>query len=204
MVVAVDATRPGLELSTFPGEVNVIMADAVIVTKVRQADRKAVEKVVRNVKSVNSRARISKADMEVEAENPALISDKRVVVVEDYPTVTHGGAPYGAGYVVAKRHNAVVVDPRPYATGFLKRVYEEYPHIGPVLPSAGYTQGQLKDLESTLNSAEVDVIVNASPINIASILRLNKPVVNVVWNLKVVEGPTIPKLVDEFLAKSKR
>jgi predicted GTPase len=204
MVVAVDATRPGLEVSTFPGEVNVIMADAVIVTKVRQADKEAVEKVVRNVKSINNRARISKADMEVEAESPALISGKRVVVVEDYPTVTHGGAPYGAGYVVAKKHNAVVVDPRPYAIGFLKRVYEEYPHIGPVLPSAGYTQGQLKDLESTLNSAEADVIVNASPINIASILRLNKPVVNVVWNLKVVEGPTIPELVDEFLAKSKR
>jgi predicted GTPase len=204
MVVAVDAMRPGLEVSTFPGEVNVRIADAVIITKVGQAHREDVERIAKNIRAINSRAHIVKADMEVEVVGEEPISGKRVVVVEDFPTVTHGGAPYGAGYVAAKKHNAIVVDPRPYAVGFLKRIYEEYPHIGPVVPSAGYTRDQLNDLEKTLNSVNADVIINASPSSIARSLKLNKPVVNVVWSLKVVEGPTVPELVDEFLARVKR
>ena len=201
MVVAVDALRPGLEISTFPGEVNVRMADAVIITKVGQTSEEDVERIIRNIRTVNSRAHIVKADMEVEMAEPMHLSGKKVVIVEDYPTVTHGGAPYGAGYVIAKKHGAIVIDPRPYAVGFLKKVYDMYPHIGPVLPSAGYTQSQLRDLENTLNNAEAEVIVNASPINIASTLKLNKPVVNVMWSLKIVEGPTIAELVNEFLAR---
>ncbi len=204
MVVAADAMRPGLEISAYPGEVNVRMADAVIITKVSQASKESVERIVRNVREINSRAHIVKADLDVELVEPVSIAGKRVVVVEDSPTVTHGGAPYGAGYVAAQKYGAVVVDPKPYAVGIIRKMYEEYPHMGPVVPSTGYTPEQLRDLEETLNRIDADIIINASPSNLAALLKLNKPVVNVTWSLKVVEGPTVKEMVDEFLAKAGR
>jgi predicted GTPase len=204
MVVAADAMRPGLEISAYPGEVNVRMADAVIITKVSQASKESVERIVRNVREINSRAHIVKADLEVELVEPVSIAGKRVVVVEDSPTVTHGGAPYGAGYVAAQKYGAIVVDPKPYAVGIIRKMYEEYPHMGPVVPSTGYTPEQLRDLEETLNRVDADIIINASPSNLAALLKLNKPVVNVTWSLKIIEGPTVKEMVDEFLAKASR
>lgn len=204
MVVAADAMRPGLEVSAYPGEVNVRMADAVIITKVSQASKENIEKIVRNVREINSRAHIVKADLDVELVEPVSIAGKKVVVVEDSPTVTHGGAPYGAGYVAAQKYGAVVVDPKPYAVGIIRKIYDKYPHMGPVVPSTGYTPEQLRDLEETLNRINADIIINASPSNLVALLKLNKPVVNVTWSLKVVEGPTVKEMVDEFLAKAGR
>ena len=204
MVVAADAMRPGLEVSAYPGEVNVRMADVVIITKVSQASKENIEKIVRNVREINSRAHIVKADLDVELVEPVSIAGKKVVVVEDSPTVTHGGAPYGAGYVAAQKYGAVVVDPKPYAVGIIRKIYDKYPHMGPVVPSTGYTPEQLRDLEETLNRINADIIINASPSNLATLLKLNKPVVNVTWSLKVVEGPTVKEMVDEFLAKAGR
>jgi predicted GTPase len=201
-ITVADALRPGEEVSSFPGEVNVRMADAVIVNKVDAAPKENVERVVENVRKVNPRATVSLAVSEVTVDSPEAIKGKRVVVVEDSPTVTHGGAPYGAGYVAAKLYEArEIVDPRPYAKGIIAEMYEKYPHMGPVVPSTGYTEEQRRDLEETLNSIPADVIVSGTPIDLERILNLNKPVVRVHYRVKVVEGPTLEDLVARFLER---
>lgn len=203
-ITVADALRPGEEVSSFPGEVNVRMADAVIVNKVDTAPRENVEKVVKNVRRINPRAEISLAESEVYVDSPEAIRGKRVVVVEDSPTVTHGGAPYGAGYVAARTYEASeVIDPRPYAKGIIAEMYRRYPHMGPVVPSTGYTEEQRRDLEETLNSIPADVIVSSTPIDLERILRLNKPVVRVRYRVKVVEGPTLEELVSKFIERAR-
>ncbi len=203
MITVADALRPGQEISSFPGEVNARMADAVIINKVDRAPKENVERIKSNIKKINRDALISEAISEVEVEDPSLVSGKRVVVVEDSPTVTHGGAPYGAGYVAAEKYGAEIVDPRPYAVGVIKRMHEEYPHMGPVVPSTGYNERQMKDLEETLNRVDADIIINSSPVDLGRVLRLNKPVVNVRYRIKVVNGPSIEELVEVFLERVK-
>ncbi len=202
MIAVADAMRPGLEVGAFPGEVNVRMADAVIVNKVSEAREEDVKRVVRNVREVNPRARIVLADMEVEVDRPEVVRGRRVVVIEDSPTVTHGGAPYAAGYVAARKYGAEVVDPRPYAVGIIKRMYEEYPHMGPVVPSTGYTEEQLRDLEETIRRVPADAVIIATPARIERMIRIDKPYVRVSYELVVREGPSIRELVDEFLERA--
>jgi len=205
MIVVADAMRPGHEVGSFPGEVNLRMADAVIINKADQAPRENVEKIKENIKRVNPRARISVAESVVTVDDPKMIEGKRVVVVEDSPTVTHGGAPYGAGYVAAKKYGAAeIVDPRPYAKGIIAEMYREYPHMGPVVPSTGYTPEQIRDLEETLKSIPADVIVSGTPISLDRLVRVNKPIVQVRYEIRVVEGPTIEELVEEFLERASR
>jgi len=204
MITVADAMRPGQEIYSFPGEVNVRMANAVIVNKISQAKSEDVNTVVRNIKAINPKAHIVKADMEVYVEKPSLISGKKVVIVEDSPSVTHGRLPYGAGYVAAKKYNvSEIVDPRPYAKGIIKKMYEEYPHMGPVIPSTGYTLEQLRDLENTLNAVDADVIILGTPADITRLINVNKPVIHVKYELKVLEGPSIAELIEEFLEKVK-
>ena len=203
MITVADAMRPGHEISSFPGEVNLRLADVVIITKVSQASREAVETIRKNVLDVNPRAKIVLADLEVTVDKPELLSGKKAVVVEDSPTVTHGGLPYAAGYVAAKKYGAEIVDPKKYAVGIIKKMYEEYPHMGPVVPSTGYAPDQLKDLEKTLNSIEADVVVLGTPADISKLIKVNKPVVRVSYELKVIEGLTVKEMVDEFLEKAK-
>ncbi len=204
MITVADAMRPGHEIGSFPGEVNVRMADAVIVNKVEQAGEENVRKVVSNVKEVNPKAKITLADMEVTVDKPELISNKRVLVMEDSPSVTHGGLPYGAGYVAAKKFKASeIVDPREYAVGVIKELYKKYPHMKEVLPSTGYTPEQLRDLEETINKAEVDAVVMGSPADVTRLINIKKPVVRVSWELKVLEGPSIGELIDDFLSRIK-
>ena len=203
MIVVADAMRPGHEISSFPGEVNVRMADVVIINKVDQATREAVETIKENVRRVNPRAKIALAVSEVVVDNPEAIKGKRVVVVEDSPTVTHGGAPYGAGYVAAKKYGAAeIVDPRPYAKGIIAEMYKEYPHMDRVVPSTGYSPEQIRDLEETINSIPADVVVAGTPITLSRVIRVNKPIVQVRYELRIVEGPSIREIVDEFLARA--
>jgi len=199
MITVADAMRPGMEIRAYPGEVNVRMANAIIITKISQAKAEDIETIVKNVREINPKAHIVKADMEVFVDKPELISGKRVVVIEDSPTVTHGGLPYGAGYVAAKKYGAEIIDPRPYAVGIIKRMFEEYKHIGPVLPSTGYTPDQIRDLEETLHRIDCDVIVLGTPADITKLIKIDKPVTRVSFELKIVEGPTIKELIDEFL-----
>lgn len=204
-ITVADAMRPGHEVYSFPGEVNVRLADAVIINKVDQAKREDVEKIINNIKRVNPKAKISLAESIVEVDSPEVIRGKRVVVIEDSPTVTHGGLPYAAGYVAAKKYGALeIVDPRPYAVGLIKELYEEYPHMGPVIPSTGYSPEQLKDLEETLKRVPADAIVLGTPSDITRLISVDKPVTRVSFRINIIEGPSISDLVEEFLERSKK
>lgn len=198
MVVVTDARRPGHEVGSFPGEVNLRMADAVIITKVSSAKTEDLEKVVKNVKAVNPNASISKADFEIYVERS--IAGKRVLVIEDAPTVTHGGLPHGAGYLAAVKYGAVVVDPRPHAVGVVKEIYDRY-QIGPVLPSLGYTPEQKRDLEETIRRIDADCVLVATPARLERVVKIDKPVVRVGWRLKIVEGPTVREIVDRIVER---
>jgi predicted GTPase len=203
-IVVADAMRPGIEVGAYPGEVNLRLSNAVIINKADQARPGAIDEIKRNVKSVNPRAYITVAASEVELDKPELVSGRRVLVIEDSPTVTHGGLPYAAGYVAALKYGAEVVDPRPFAVGFFKKIYQEYPHIGPVLPSTGYTPEQLRDLEETIVRARVDAIILGTPSDITRLVRTNLPVARVTYRIRVLEGPTIREYIDMFLEESKR
>ncbi|MEB3765685.1 MAG: cyclic 2,3-diphosphoglycerate synthase [Desulfurococcales archaeon] len=203
MIVVADAMRPGHEVGSFPGEVNTRLADVVIINKIDQAKKDAVETIKKNVKRVNPRAEISLAVSEVVVDKPELLEGKKVVVVEDSPTVTHGGAPYGAGYVAAQKYGAEIVDPRPYAKGIIAKMFQEYPHMKNVVPSTGYSPQQIKDLEETLNAVPADVIVAGTPIKLERLVKVNKPIVQVKYDIKIIEGPTITDMINTFLDRVK-
>jgi len=200
-IVVADAMRPELVAGTFPGEVNVRMAEVAVVTKIGEAGAEKTEETKRRLLEINPGLEVALAELEVQVDKPELVEGKRVVVVEDSPTVTHGGAPYGAGYVAAKKHGAEIVDPRPYAVGVIKKMYEEYPHMGPVVPSTGYTQQQLRDLEETLRRVPADAVLVASPARIEDLIKMNKPVARVRYELRIVEGPTVKDLIDRLLER---
>ncbi|MFP3308824.1 MAG: cyclic 2,3-diphosphoglycerate synthase [Nitrososphaeria archaeon] len=202
MITVVDAMRPGLESSTFPGEANVMAADALVVNKADQARPEGLRSVVDGVRRLNPRASISIAESSVEVDDPGALRGRRALVIEDAPTVTHGGAPYGAGYVAAVKYGASVIDPRPYARGSLADVYRRYPHIGPVLPSMGYTEDQRRDLAETVRASPAEVVVLGTPADISALVGEGVRVVRVRYELRIVEGPTIGELVDEFLSRA--
>lgn len=202
MITVVDAMRPGLESSTFPGEANVMAADALVVNKADQARPEDLRSVVDGVRRLNPRASISIAESSVEVDDPGALRGRRALVIEDAPTMTHGGAPYGAGYVAAVKYGASVIDPRPYARGSLADVYRRYPHIGPVLPSMGYTEDQRRDLAETVRASPAEVVVLGTPADISALVGEGVRVVRVRYELRIVEGPTIGELVDEFLSRA--
>ncbi|MEZ0394727.1 MAG: cyclic 2,3-diphosphoglycerate synthase [Desulfurococcaceae archaeon] len=201
MLVVADAMRPGLEVGAFPGLVNLKMGDAVIINKADQAPPGGVEKIKENVRRHNPRASISVALSEVVVDRPELLEGRRALVIEDSPTVTHGMARYGAGYVAARKYGAEVVDPRPHATGFFRKIYDEYPHIGPVLPSTGYTKEQLEELAEIVRRVPADVVVLGTPSDLTKFIDFGKPAVRVAYRIKIVEGPTIGELVGQFLSR---
>ncbi|MCX8184708.1 MAG: cyclic 2,3-diphosphoglycerate synthase [Sulfolobales archaeon] len=202
MITVADAMRPGQEVLAYPGEVNARLADAVVINKISRSNRESVKRVVSNIEKINPKAKIVLADMEVTVEKPELIRNKRIAVVEDSPSVTHGGLPYGAGFVAAEKYGAAeIVDPRPHAVGVIKTMIDEYPHMGPVVPSTGYTLEQIRDLNETLRKMNVDAVVLGTPADISGLLDIDVPIVKVLWELKVLEGPTISELVREFLAR---
>jgi len=202
MIVVADAMRPGQEVSSFPGEVNVRLADLVVINKSDQASRDTVERIKRNIRSINPKAKIAVAISNVYVKEPELIKGRRVVVVEDSPTVTHGEAPYGAGYVASLKYGAAeIVDPRPYAIGVIAEVYKLYPHIGKVVPSTGYSEVQVRDLEETLRRIPADVIVSGSPMDLERIVKPGKPIVRAYYEVEIVEGPRLEDAVEEFLER---
>ncbi|MEM4848805.1 MAG: GTPase, partial [Ignisphaera sp.] len=169
-ITVTDGMRPGIEVNAYPGEVNIRMSNAVIITKIGSASLESIEKIINNIKRVNPSAHIVKADLAVKVDKPELITGKRVIIVEDAPTVTHGSAPYGAGYIAAKKYNAEIVNPKKYAIGVFKQIYEQYPHIDSVIPSLGYTEEQLRYLEQMLNEIDADAILIATPVKLEKIL----------------------------------
>jgi len=204
LIVVTDAMRPGHELESFPGEVNFRMADHIIINKADQATPEALSMIKENAKKANPNATITVAKSVVELDAPELVEGKRVLVVEDSPTVTHGGLPYAAGFVAAKKYGAKeIVDPRPYAVGVIKKMYEKYTHMGPVLPSTGYSPEQLRDLEETIRRTPADTVVLGTPADITRLINVDKTTVRVTYRIEVIEGPTIEHIVEEFLTQTK-
>ncbi len=179
-IVLFDPHRPGHELRYYPGETNMRMADIAIINKVDSASQQNVEAVRANILTYAPRAEIILADSPIELEAPGQVRGMRVLVVEDGPTLTHGGMPFGAGLIAARQHGALeIVEPRPFASGTVKETYQLYPHIGPVLPAVGYSQSQIRDLEETINRAECDIVLFATPIHLTQLLSLNKKAIGV-------------------------
>jgi predicted GTPase len=198
-IVIADPHRAGHELTYYPGEVNVRIADVVIVNKVDSAKKEDVELVIRNVRSINEKAKILKANSVITVEKPELIKGKRVLVVEDGPTLTHGGMAFGAGIIAAKKYGAKeLVDPRLHAVGSILEVYTKFPHLGAVLPAMGYSEEQIKELEMTINAADCDVVVVGTPIDLRRLLKLNKPVVRVRYRIEELDEK-LEDVIDEWL-----
>jgi len=193
-LTVVDPLRPGHEVTYHPGETNLRMADVLVINKIDSATPEQVAAVESSIASANPDAMVIKARSEVTAEGGEQIEGKRVLVIEDGPTLTHGEMQYGAGVVAAKKHGAAeIVDPREYAVGTLKDTYAKY-EIGDILPAMGYSDQQLKDMEQMVNSVPADVVVVASPIDLRHLLDIQKPAVRVVYDL--VEEPGSPTIAD--------
>ncbi|MDH5372811.1 MAG: cyclic 2,3-diphosphoglycerate synthase [Acidimicrobiia bacterium] len=198
----VDPHRPGHELSYYPGEVSLRMADVAIINKIDSADLAGIETVRENIAKINPDARVIEAASTVRLDNPSVVDGKRVLVVEDGPTLTHGGMKIGAGVVAAKKHGAVeFIDPRPYLVGKLKETFETYPDIGTILPAMGYGEEQLRDLEATINATDCDAVVIGTPIDLARIVNINKPVTRVFYDLQEIGEPNLDGVLNEFVIK---
>jgi predicted GTPase len=201
-ITVVDALRPGHELAYHPGETNLRAADVVVISKVGRARPDDVARVEANVRSVNARAPIVRVDLRVHAEPEGAIAGKRVLVVEDGPTVTHGGMSYGAGTVAARAAGAAeLIDPRPFAVGTVREAFARYPHIGAVLPALGYSEAQRAELAETILASWPDVVVDGSPAGVVSMLHLSLPCVRVRYVAEEVSGPSLASLADALLAR---
>jgi predicted GTPase len=200
-IVLVDPLRPGHETRFHPGETVLRMADIVVIGKTDVASPEEVAHTEANVRRANPSAPVVHAASPVMLDDPSAVAGKRVLVVEDGPSTTHGGMPYGAGYVAAKHAGAGIIDPRPYAVGELASAYTRYPHLGPVLPALGYSHAQLEALQDSINRAEVELVVSATPIDLAALLDLNKPVVRARYEFAETGAPVLTGLVERFLAQ---
>jgi len=199
LIVVADPHRPYHEITYHPGETNLRMADVIVINKVETAYPEDIETVRENARASNPDAIILEAASPIFVENSEQIKGKRVLVVEDGPTLTHGEMSYGAGVVAAEKYGArELVDPRPYAVGSIKSTYEKYQQIGALLPAMGYSKEQLQELEETINKTPADLVVVATPINLGKILNLNKPYVRVKYELQEIGRPTLQDIIVKF------
>jgi predicted GTPase len=201
-ITVVDPHRPGDEISYYPGEVNLRTADVVVINKIDSAHPAGVAAVRANIAAVNPAAAVVSANSALRLDDPAMVAGKRVLVVEDGPTLTHGGMKIGAGTVAAQRFGAAeLVDPRPYLVGRLRETFETYPGIGTLLPAMGYGPEQLADLEATIAATPADAVVIGTPIDLARIIRIDKPRTRVYYDLEEIGTPDLGGIVGEFLAR---
>lgn len=202
LITVADPLRAGDELSYYPGETVARMADVLIINKVNSATKEQIEKVVYDLKSINSTAKVIYAESAVIPDNPGIISGKDVLVVEDGPTITHGGMIFGAGTVAAKLYKAKsIVNAKKFAVGTILDTYDRYPKLGNELPAVGYSPKQIRDLENTINRAECDVVISATPTDLRIVLNVNKPIVQVGYELKP-KGKDFDSAISAFI-KSK-
>lgn len=197
-IVVVDPHRPGHEIAYHPGEANLRSADIVLINKVDTADYANVRKVRENIQAANPGAVILEAASPLFVDNPAAIRGKRVLVVEDGPTLTHGEMAYGAGVIAAQRFGAAeIIDPRPFAVGSIVDTYNKYPTTGHVLPAMGYGAKQMAELEQTINSADADLVIVATPIDLRRVIKIKLPMERVRYELQVVGTPTLEDVLRE-------
>jgi predicted GTPase len=201
-IVVVDPHRPGHEVTYHPGETNLRLADVIVINKIDTAYPEDIQIVRENSRSANPRAVIIEAASPIFVENYEAIKGKKVLVIEDGPTLTHGEMSYGAGYVAAEKYGAAeIVDPRPYAVGSIKETYEKYTQLEVILPAMGYSPKQLKELEETINAVPADLVIVATPINLGKILKINKPYVRVKYELQEIGKPDLEDIIKEFFEK---
>jgi predicted GTPase len=203
-ITVVDPHRPGHELTYYPGEANVRIADVVVVNKIDSASKENVATVIENVLSINPRATIIKANSAITVDDESVIRGKNVLVVEDGPTLTHGEMQYGAGTIAARRFGArEIVDPKPYAVKSIAATYAKYPKTGTVLPAMGYGPKQIKDLEKTIDAVPCDAVVIGTPIDMRRVLKIRKPSVRVQYALEEITAPDIDAILEKFLLKKR-
>ena len=199
-LVLVDPLRPGHETSHHPGEAVLRMADIVVVAKTNSASEADIARVIGGARATNPRAPIVRAASPVTLDHPGQVAGRRVLVVEDGPTLTHGGMAYGAGSVAARAAGvAEIIDPRPFAAPDIARLYDAYPHIGPVLPAVGYSPQQLAALRDTINASNAEVVVSATPADLTRLIAIRKPVVRARYEFEERGEPRLGELVDRFL-----
>ncbi|HRH80137.1 MAG TPA: cyclic 2,3-diphosphoglycerate synthase [Thiobacillaceae bacterium] len=198
-----DPLRPGHESAYHPGEATLRMADTVIIVKTDSAPAEDVERVEANVRRLNPKADILRAASPARLDDPEAVRGRRVLVVEDGPTVTHGGMAHGAGWLAAKQAGAEILDPRPWAAPLIAAAYARYPHLNDVLPALGYSQAQLDDLAVTLNAVPADVVVSATPMDLGRLITANKPVVRARYDYAEAESPGLAGRLDTFLEQLK-
>jgi predicted GTPase len=195
-IVVADPHRAGHELTYYPGESNTRAADVVVINKIDTANLADIAQVRENVRSVNPQAIIVEAASPIFVEDAAEIAGKRVLVIEDGPTLTHGGMAYGAGFVAAQRFGAAeIIDPRPYAVRSIAETYEKYPGTGPVLPAMGYGEEQIKDLEDTINATPCDLVIIGTPIDLRRLVSFEHPTDRVRYELQIIGRPTLEEIL---------
>ncbi len=197
-IVVVDPHRPGHEISYYPGETNVRLADIIVINKIDSADLDDIQEVRENCRAINPTAKIVEAASPLTVEDPELLLGKNVLVVEDGPTLTHGEMAYGAGVVAAEKCGAAdLVDPRPWAVGEIQETFEKYPEVGVLLPAMGYGEQQIKDLEETIRKTECDAVVIGTPIDLRRIVKIDQPSTRVSYDLQEIGKPTLAELLKE-------
>ena len=200
-ITIVDPFRVGHELGYHPGEVNFRSADVVVINKADSAPPGSIEQLRANIAATNPSARVVVTKSVVSVDDPALIQGKRVLLIEDGPTLTHGGMPFGAGFVAARQFGAAaIVDPRPHAVGRIAELYRRYPHVGAALPAVGYSPEEVRDLEATIRATECDTVVVATPADLGHVLRLDRPTTRVRYAIADHGAPTLADMIREFLA----
>ena len=198
-IVVLDPHRPGHERLYHPGEVNLLRADVLIINKVDTARQEDIDRLMKSAAQANPRAVLLKTASRIYAEEGEKIQGKKVLVVEDGPTVTHGGMDYGAGVLAAQKYGAAqIVNPRPYAVGSLKACFEQYPHLKEVLPAEGYSPEQLRDLEATIHQTPCDLVIVATPIDLTRLIAISQPALRVMYRVEDWEEPTLKQVVENF------
>jgi len=199
MITVADPHRPGHEVSYYPGEICLRMANVVVINKIDSALPANVQKVRESIAKTNPGATVVDAASPIQVDNPKVIKGKRVLVIEDGPTLTHGEMKYGAGTIAAQRYGATeLVDPLPYTVGSITEAFKRYPYIGPLLPAMGYSKQQLKDLETTINKVDCDAVVVATPINLSRVIDIKKPNTRVYYELREIGTPNLGEILSKF------
>jgi predicted GTPase len=198
-IVIVDPLRAGHELLYYPGETNFRRADVLVINKLDTASKENVDKVMENIKAINPGARIIRANSPIIVQDGGQISGKRVLVIEDGPTVTHGGMAYGAGMVAATKYGAAkIIDPRPFAVGSIKKTFEKYSHLNKVLPAMGYGETQVKELAETIAKVDCDLILSGTPIDLNRLIKTRQPMLAVGYELEEIGSPNLEDVLKKF------
>jgi predicted GTPase len=198
-IVVVDPHRPGHELWYYPGETNFRRAQVLVINKMDTAEDSKVKQILKNIKTYNPGATIIYANSLLHVENSSEISGKNVLVIEDGPTLTHGEMKFGAGVVAARKFGAAkIIDPRPYAVGSIKTTFDKYTHLDKVLPAMGYGKEQMEELAQTIDKIDCDLVVSGTPIDLGRLIKTNKKILRVTYNLEEIDSPNLEEILAEF------